>query len=178
MMRKTLVLFTLSLLILASNAIASSNPIPGVGIVVKRPPGSSTARTTTDKDGNFKIEGLEPGTYTVEVVQAEVDKYFSTQTTGVSGKGARGEASGATTKVANNGNNGNAGNSGQAGGIAEMCITSCDQLTIDGSTKKAGENKFYESGSTLTVTVGPDGVISGQLRAGISTSRSNLRTKK
>jgi len=47
----------------ANNAL-SSNPIPGVGIIVKRNPGSSTARTlVTDANGEYDLGSLENGGY-------------------------------------------------------------------------------------------------------------------
>lgn len=47
----------------SANAM-SSNPIPGVGIVVKRNPGSSTARTlVTDANGEYDLGALEDGGY-------------------------------------------------------------------------------------------------------------------
>jgi hypothetical protein len=46
----------------------SSNPIPGVGIVVKRNPGSSTARTiVTDGNGEYDLGSLENGGYVLFV---------------------------------------------------------------------------------------------------------------
>jgi hypothetical protein len=46
----------------------SSNPIPGVGIVVKRNPGSSTARTVvTDSNGEYDLGSLENGGYVLFV---------------------------------------------------------------------------------------------------------------
>ena len=46
----------------------ASNPIPGVGIVVKRNPGSSTARTmVTDSNGEYDLGTLENGAYVLFV---------------------------------------------------------------------------------------------------------------
>lgn len=46
----------------------SSNPIPGVGIIVKRNPGSSTARTlVTDANGEYDLGTLENGAYVLFV---------------------------------------------------------------------------------------------------------------
>lgn len=51
----------------ADNMMAS-NPIPGVGIVVKRNPGSSTARTVlTDSNGDYDLGSLEDGGYVLFV---------------------------------------------------------------------------------------------------------------
>lgn len=48
--------------------LLSSNPIPGVGIVVKRNPGSSTARTlVTDGNGEYDLGTLEDGGYVLFV---------------------------------------------------------------------------------------------------------------
>ncbi len=46
----------------------ASNPIPGVGIVVKRNPGSSSARTIlTDSNGEYDLGALENGAYVLFV---------------------------------------------------------------------------------------------------------------
>lgn len=48
--------------------VMSSNPIPGVGIIVKRNPGSSTARTlVTDANGEYDLGTLENGGYVLFV---------------------------------------------------------------------------------------------------------------
>jgi hypothetical protein len=47
---------------------AASNPIPGIGIVVKRNPGTtSPQRTVSGSDGSFSFQGLPPGNYEVTV---------------------------------------------------------------------------------------------------------------
>jgi len=52
----------------SARANAASNPIPGIGIVVKRNPGSSTARTiVTDPNGQFNLGALENGAYVMFV---------------------------------------------------------------------------------------------------------------
>jgi len=52
----------------SASASMASNPIPGVGIVVKRNPGSSTARTmVTDPNGEFDLGTLENGGYVLFV---------------------------------------------------------------------------------------------------------------
>ena len=159
-----------------SEIFASSNPIPGVGVVIKRQPGSSQARTTTDKDGNFRFEGLEPGEYTI-TVQTKTQSVYVLK--GDQVEAARGASGTGTTSDGTTG--------GSTGGTTEpivvnhfeVAITSSDEISIDGKTKKAGDAKFFKDPETkqIVCTVGRDGVLSGQLRAGISTSRSNLRTK-
>ena len=48
--------------------VAASNPIPGVGIVVKRNPGTTPPlRTVSGSDGSFSFQGLPPGNYEVTV---------------------------------------------------------------------------------------------------------------
>jgi hypothetical protein len=52
----------------SADNVMSSNPIPGVGIVVKRNPGSSTARTiVTDSNGQYDLGSLENGGYVLFV---------------------------------------------------------------------------------------------------------------
>jgi len=52
----------------SAHANMASNPIPGVGIVVKRNPGSSTARTmVSDGNGEFNLGSLENGGYVLFV---------------------------------------------------------------------------------------------------------------
>jgi len=51
-----------------AEGMMSSNPIPGVGIIVKRNPGSSTARTlVTDANGEYDLGTLEDGGYVLFV---------------------------------------------------------------------------------------------------------------
>jgi len=45
----------------------SSNPIPGVGVVIKRNPGSSARTLVTDPNGDFNVGTLEDGSYTLIV---------------------------------------------------------------------------------------------------------------
>lgn len=48
--------------------VMTSNPIPGIGVVIKRNPGSSSARTIiTDSGGNFDVGTLDDGGYTLFV---------------------------------------------------------------------------------------------------------------
>jgi hypothetical protein len=52
----------------SARASFASNPIPGIGIVVKRNPGSSTARSiVTDPNGQFNLGALENGAYVLFV---------------------------------------------------------------------------------------------------------------
>ena len=50
----------------ASPATAGAN-IPGVGQVVKKKPGNSPIIVPSDANGEVRLTGLEPGTYTVQV---------------------------------------------------------------------------------------------------------------
>ena len=50
----------------ASPATAGAN-IPGVGLVVKKKPGNSPIIVPSDANGEVRLTGLEPGTYTVQV---------------------------------------------------------------------------------------------------------------
>lgn len=48
--------------------VHASNPIPGIGVVIKRNPGSSSARTIlTDNNGEFDTGTLDDGSYTLFV---------------------------------------------------------------------------------------------------------------
>ena len=51
----------------ASPALAVNN-IPGVGIVVKKQPGDAAIVAPSDANGEVRFTGLEPGTYTVQVI--------------------------------------------------------------------------------------------------------------
>lgn len=54
------------LLLSSSNAMATSNPIPGVDIIVKKNPGPNSAIVaTSDVNGLFVVRLVEPGQYTV-----------------------------------------------------------------------------------------------------------------
>lgn len=54
----------------ASPALAQ-NTIPGVGTVVKKKPGDAAFITPSDANGETRITGLEPGTYSVRVFEGE-----------------------------------------------------------------------------------------------------------
>ena len=54
----------------ASPAMASTT-IPGVGVIVKKKPGNAPIIAPTDANGETRITGLEPGTYSVRVLEAE-----------------------------------------------------------------------------------------------------------
>ena len=43
--------------------VTQSNPIPGIGIVVKKNPGGESRYSVTDGYGNFSVSGLDPGNY-------------------------------------------------------------------------------------------------------------------
>ena len=48
--------------------VAQSNPVPGIGIIVKRNPGGTPPRrTVSGSDGSFSLQGLPPGSYEVTV---------------------------------------------------------------------------------------------------------------
>jgi hypothetical protein len=164
---RTLIAFAIALF-LVSDVFASSNPIPGVGIVVKRPPGSSTARTKTDKEGNFKFTKLEPGTYTLEVVSDDVTdaiEKMERKSSRTTSKAKKGDASDglATGTVRST--------------VAETTVTSSPlipEISItDGSAAArnggALTSQWTQVDGPMTIIVGEDGTISGQLRASSST---------
>ena len=47
----------------ANFAMAGSNPIPGVDIIVRKRPGGIAIQVKTGADGTYKFTGLAPGTY-------------------------------------------------------------------------------------------------------------------
>lgn len=51
----------------ASHAFAANTPIPGIDIVVRKQPGGSALKATTDKEGRATFSKLEPGSYTVSI---------------------------------------------------------------------------------------------------------------
>ena len=52
----------------ASSASAINNPIPGVDIIVRKNPGGVVVKqVTTGKKGEYLIENLAPGSYTLDV---------------------------------------------------------------------------------------------------------------
>ena len=55
--------------LMEGSASATSNPIPGVDIIVRsdKGPPFQTARTTTDNAGNFSSANLEPGKHLLSV---------------------------------------------------------------------------------------------------------------
>ncbi len=72
-MTKRILAILLSAALLAcapmAEALAASDPIPGIDIIVKKNPGgTAVTQTTTDAKGEFTLKDLEPGTYTVELV--------------------------------------------------------------------------------------------------------------
>jgi hypothetical protein len=58
----------------------ASLPIPGIGVAIRKNPGSGSARRTqTDAEGNYKVDGLEPGAY-ILVIEIPSDATATTQT--------------------------------------------------------------------------------------------------
>lgn len=57
----------LAALLTATSVLATSDPIPGVDIIVKKNPGSIVQHVTTDDNGNFHLNKLPEGSYTLEV---------------------------------------------------------------------------------------------------------------
>lgn len=57
----------LDLGIAKGSGISASNPIPGIGVVVKKNPGSSARTIVTDGNGDFDLGTLDNGSYTLFV---------------------------------------------------------------------------------------------------------------
>ncbi|MDP2817516.1 MAG: carboxypeptidase-like regulatory domain-containing protein, partial [Polaromonas sp.] len=58
----------LAFTLLSSAAMAASEPIPNVVVVVKKHPDGSALTTVTNKDGIYKFTGLAPGKYDLIIV--------------------------------------------------------------------------------------------------------------
>jgi hypothetical protein len=82
--------FAAGLLIASQMVLAATNPVRGIGVVVKKNPGGSTARATTGDDGKFTVPNLEPGSYTVSLKHADKVAPDSFKTLVVTIEGARG----------------------------------------------------------------------------------------
>lgn len=74
----------LDLGIAKGSGISASNPIPGIGVVVKKNPGSSARTTVTDANGDFNVGALEDGSY-VLIVDVPGMHMTNTYTFNVSG---------------------------------------------------------------------------------------------
>jgi hypothetical protein len=176
---RTLIAFAIALFVVSnfivSDVFASSNPIPGVGIVVKRPPGSSTARTKTDKDGNFKFTKLESGKYILEIESDDlakaVDKMARKQATRESA-----EANAAPSKRKATADGVAAGT--VASTVAETSVRDgaiTPVVRIDEIDSSSGRNggvltfQWTQIEGPINITVGEDGTISGQLRTSAPT---------
>lgn len=156
------VVFAVALFI-SHDVSASSNPIPGVGIVVKRNPGSSTARTKTDKDGKFEVSKLEPGSYTLEVVTDDITKAMEKmerKNIRASSTGKKGDKSDGLSASTDRALGVAAG--AAASPVPQISITEGSVIAKDGSIKTYSWTQLE---GPLTITVGEDGTISGQLRA-------------
>lgn len=78
------VLVGLALLLPGAAALATSNPIPGVDIIVKKNPGGIAVSAPTGADGAYQFKGLAPGNYDLSVAGQRV------QTITVDNKGSIG----------------------------------------------------------------------------------------
>jgi hypothetical protein len=78
------------LLIASQMVLAATNPIPGVGVIVKKTPGGKAANARTNQDGRFTISNVEPGIYTVSLKHAEKVAPHTFKTLVVTIEGARG----------------------------------------------------------------------------------------
>jgi len=54
-------------LLFAPAGLPQNNPIPGIDVVVRKQPGGSAIKATTDKEGRFVFAGLKEGTYVLSV---------------------------------------------------------------------------------------------------------------
>jgi len=61
------VLYLVLTLTLPLAAFATSNPIPGVDIIVRKNPGNTIFRLTTDSAGELDLSRLPSGTYSFEI---------------------------------------------------------------------------------------------------------------
>ena len=68
---KSILGILLLFLITAQNSFAISKPIPGVGIVVKKNPGSGAIKITTGSDGGFSAQ-LQEGEYELSISQEQL----------------------------------------------------------------------------------------------------------
>jgi len=56
-------LFTAALLCWGSAALATSEPIPGIDVIVRKTPGGVAAKVLPNRDGTFQFSNLPPGHY-------------------------------------------------------------------------------------------------------------------
>ncbi len=68
---KAIFKFLIVFLLIAQNSFAISKPIPGVGIVVKKNPGSGNIKVSTGNDGSFSSQ-LEAGEYEISFSQDQL----------------------------------------------------------------------------------------------------------
>lgn len=54
---------TVALLCWGSVALAASNPVPGVDVVVRKKPGGVAVRVVPNSDGTYQFSSLPPGDY-------------------------------------------------------------------------------------------------------------------
>lgn len=61
-------LSALAFVVVSASSAGAENPIPGIDVVVKKKPASSTvAKGTTDAKGEVTLKELAPGKYTIEL---------------------------------------------------------------------------------------------------------------
>ena len=68
---KTIFKILVILFLVIQNSFAASKPVPSIGIVVKKQPGSSQAKIVTSKDGSF-FSSLEAGQYEISFSQDQL----------------------------------------------------------------------------------------------------------
>ena len=81
--------FAAGLLIASQVVMAATNPVKGIGVVVKKNPGGNTANARTNQDGKFTMK-LEPGSYTMTLKHADKIAPDTFKTLVVTVEGARG----------------------------------------------------------------------------------------
>jgi hypothetical protein len=68
----------LALGLFSATAWASTEPIPGVDVIVRKNPGGNAITVTTDKTGTFTFAGLAAGNYTLSITLRQAKAIIST----------------------------------------------------------------------------------------------------
>jgi hypothetical protein len=164
-----------------SAAMRPGTPIGGIIVKGGKNPGGALRTTETNEDGEFEFPDLEAGNYTVTLEQEMLIDNETTVTVGNRAQDHNSSRSNKTSSlIAPDGDNGNAAKNKSSMPVKWAVPESLKSISVEADLDGDGQ---YETDVTAKITdqvlLNENGDITApQQKAGVSTSRSNIRSHK